>query len=100
MSLNRRLKRALDLGAPVVAKSRIQEATGVTEDYLLNLGLTKGDLLKLERHGMAIRAYTQNTWDTGEKLPNGAEAKQPMVGNGRRKVWILIGDDTTGDTNE
>lgn len=73
---NARLTAACDANPAIVTpKSRLQEATGFTEAYLLSLGLTKGDLLRLERAGMLIRGYTQDK-------------------DGRKKMFVLIGDDT------
>lgn len=40
--------------------TEVSTATGHPEGYLQDLGMTHGDLLRLERAGMAIRARTQN----------------------------------------
>lgn len=96
--LNDRLTKALDKDSTIVTpRSKLGEARGKTEDHLLWLGLTKGDLLRLERAKLAIRAYSKNEWMPGETMPSGkvVDKDQRFVGPGRRKVWILIGEDST-----
>ena len=66
---------------------------GRPEAYLIDvLGLTKGDLQRLSRGGMAIKAYTKNRWNPGDKLPNGQEVKPGVSynGAGHRKHWIIV----------
>lgn len=72
--MNDRLTIACDSDPTIVTpRSRLSEVEGHTEDHMLYLGLTKGDLLRMERAGLAIRGYTPGT---------------------RHKRWILIGDDS------
>lgn len=40
----------------IIPRSKIQESLGSDFCWLVHLGLTKGDLIKLERDGRAIKA--------------------------------------------
>ncbi len=73
-------------------RDQVANSPGFPEAYLLNMGLTKSDLLRLERSGMALRGYTKNAWAKGEELPSGKIAPVTMVGRGHSVRWILIAD--------
>lgn len=62
----------------IVHESKIEEAKGVPESYLEDLGLTKADLKRLERYGFAIRGYLRGTNWYGREV------------DGLRKRWVLI----------
>ncbi len=65
----------------VVPRSTLGTTAGVTEEYLVSIGLTPGDLKRLEACGFAIRGYKH-------AMNNGVR------NGGYRKRWLLVGDDT------
>lgn len=79
----------------VVSRDKLHEHKGFTQPYMESLGLSKVDLKKLERHGLAARGYTKNTYTEGDKLPNGNEVKpnERFNGRGHHPVWVLVGND-------
>lgn len=93
----------------VVPLAELENSLGFGEEHFEWLGLSKADLKKLSRTGLAVRAYTKNIWLPGEIMPNGkvapgAYAEVPdrvtkemvsaptstMRGSGHRVRWILI----------
>jgi hypothetical protein len=60
------------------------------------LGLSKADLKRLERAGMALRGYSQNVFLPGQKMPNGTLVEdKPGVtyrGKGHHALWIIVAD--------
>ncbi len=67
MKLNKctieRLKMALGQDPTLVTPiGEVQNAQGFEESYLIDLGLTHGDIIKLERFGMALRCRTKNVY--------------------------------------
>lgn len=87
-----------------VERESVDSSAGHTREYLEHLGLDKGTLVRLERAGRAIRAYTRNYWEsgmqhpqTGEVIPmgrmqNGVEYKIQYRGKGSRVRWIILKD--------
>ena len=53
--------------------------SGYPLEYFEELGMTLGDLLRLERAGLAFRFRTKNIYLPGETMPNGKEV--PRAGN-------------------
>lgn len=60
----------------LVPKAEVRKARGVTERALADLGVSRKDLKRLERMGLAIRAYTQNMFPPkeDETAPDGKSA--------------------------
>ncbi len=86
-----RLKMALGQDRSI-SISKLDGATGFPEQYFIDLGLTQGDLHRLERLGFASRGYTKNFWGPGETTPRGHVVKDDEYfrGNGTRLKWIII----------
>lgn len=77
MKVIENLKAAVVLNPQIVVpKSEVKTAKGLTEPMLAAFGLTRKDLKRLERKGLAIRAYTQNIFPPreDEKAPDGKSA--------------------------
>lgn len=76
-----KVKKALDQDNTIVASlSEIQDAKGFTTEYLNSLGLSTNDLKKLERNGLALRGYNNNT----TKTPLG------RTKSGNQTMWVLL----------
>lgn len=77
----------------LVHRKDLYSSEGFSEDYLVSLGLTRSDLKRLERGGLAVRGRTDN----GSIVPI-YNAKEEVVGykrafkSGSRVRWILIAD--------
>lgn len=78
----------------VVDKKEVGTCKGFSEQYLGELGITKADLKRLERAGMALKGLTQNIFTKGQSMPNGKIVEDndfvSYRGDGHRKRWILI----------
>lgn len=88
-----RLKIALEQDASILTdKVGLEKHEGNSEAYLLSLGLSKGDLRRLEASGIAIRGYTKNIWLPGEQTPRGITVPvgQRYVGRGHHARWVLV----------
>lgn len=84
--MNKRLidvvKKALEQDNTLAAsKGELEKAVGHTEEYLAYLGLSRNDLKKLERQGLALRGYAQEV----KKTALGRTVKGDSV------RWILVG---------
>lgn len=89
-----RVKRALEINKNIAVDiSELGTARGFTQNEMAELGLSKVDLKKLERKGLAARGYTKNTWGAGETLPSGKEVPlgSHFNGKGHHPMWILVG---------
>lgn len=72
LGLKTKLEEAIAKDPKIAATvDQISEHPGVTPEYLQTLGLSEVDLKKLERKGLAIRAYTKNIYFPGDPMPNG-----------------------------
>lgn len=78
--------------AIITTRDLIMTHPGNIPENLGRLGLTKQHLRRLERMGLAIRAYTKNIWLPGESAPDGKEIKKGMTarGRGHRVRWLLF----------
>lgn len=90
--LYNRVKHAVQQDSSIVVeRSKVSEYTGATTKYLQTLGLTKSDLLRLERAGLAIRGY----------LPK--NIRQELDGtskhDGYERRWLLIKDAIENENN-
>lgn len=73
--LAQRLRKAIEEDPGIIcARKDVHKHPGVAESHLEWLGLSRNDLKRLERFGLALRAYTKNVWLPGEVLPNGKVA--------------------------
>lgn len=61
-----------------VDKAELEHSSGHTEDYMQSIGLTRNDLKKLERQGLAMRGYAK---------PNK---------KGHQVMWVLVGRNDVG----
>ncbi len=90
-----RLKMAIGQDGSIIRKeSEVTPHSGFKQQYLIDLGLTKADLKKLERGGMALRQYSKNSWLPGETLPSGTEVAEGKryAGPGHRVLWNILSE--------
>jgi hypothetical protein len=93
MSIWTRLREAITSDPSIIREeSQVVPHSGFRQDYLESLGLKKSDLKKLERGGMALRAYSKNCWLAGETLPNGKTVEEGKwaKGPGHRVLWNIL----------
>lgn len=94
MGMKERLENAITADPGIIClPENCDTHPGRTEDYLINmLGLTKGDLQRLARGGLAIKVYTKNRWMPGDKLPSGKAVAEGTAyhGSGHKKHWIIV----------
>lgn len=101
--LHDKVKAALETdNSIVVSREELGKHPGFTQKYMEELGLSKVDLKKLERKGLAVRGYTKNTWNPGETMPNQRVVEQgaQYFGRGHRPMWVLIANEGLEFKNE
>ena len=76
----------------MVGLEEAQIHPGNEPEYLSQLGLEKKHLKRLEKLGIAFRAYSKNIWLAGETMPNGkvVEPGSSYRDRGSRVLWLLV----------
>lgn len=86
-ALQKRLIAALDKDNSVlIDRSTLSTAKGYSEAYMLELGLRKSDLKKLETLGLAIRGISVFTGPMRQKVTQTA--------------WVLLAEGSTNEKRE
>lgn len=96
--LKERIEKALQANPNIVVSPKdIENTLGFELEYLESLGITKSDLKRLERHGLAVRGYTNN----GRGLFFNKEKNKwyKEFRSGHRVRWFLLAPESIGGTN-